>query len=138
MVQCVVQWIFLLVSCILTRSTGSPKYGVTRKNIPRYYSLRSKLFQSSYCAKVRAGAEKKGRRKGRGEEETLARKPLDFCKTPLDISRFRSFVNLQLVKIEASIIARVAGVSTSSRAPILFHPKPPFPSFSNACHAGYQ
>ena len=35
-------------------------------------SLRSKRFQSSYCAKVRAGAKKKyerGRR--RGEEETL-------------------------------------------------------------------
>ena len=31
--------IFLLVSCILTRPTGSPKYGVTRKNIPRHYIL---------------------------------------------------------------------------------------------------
>ena len=31
--------IFLLVSCILTRPTGSPKYGVTPKNIPRYYTL---------------------------------------------------------------------------------------------------
>ena len=27
------------VSCILTRPTGSPKYGATRKNIPRYYTL---------------------------------------------------------------------------------------------------
>ena len=35
-------------------------------------SLRSKRFQSSYCAKVRAGAKKKknGRGRGRGEEET--------------------------------------------------------------------
>ena len=30
----------LLVSCILTRPTGSPKYGATRKNIPRYYTLK--------------------------------------------------------------------------------------------------
>ena len=36
--------------------------------------LRSKRFQSSYCAKVRVEAKKKGGR-GRGEEETLARKP---------------------------------------------------------------
>ena len=35
--------------------------------------LRSKRFQSSYCAKVRVEAKKKGGR-GRGEEETLARK----------------------------------------------------------------
>ena len=30
---------FWLVSCILTRPTGSPKYSKTRKNIPRYYTL---------------------------------------------------------------------------------------------------
>ena len=28
-----------LISCILTRPTGLPKYGVTRKNIPRYDTL---------------------------------------------------------------------------------------------------
>ena len=44
-------------------------------------SLRSKRFQSSYCAKVRA--EKGGRGRGRGEEETLARKPHDSEKRPL-------------------------------------------------------
>ena len=26
----------------------------------------------------------------------------------------------------------------SSRAPVFSRPKPPFPSFSNACHAGYH
>ena len=36
-------------------------------------SLRSKRFQSSYWAKVRARAKKGGRGRGRGEEETLAR-----------------------------------------------------------------
>ena len=49
-----------------------------------FASLRSKRFQSSYCAKVRAGAKKKGGRgRGRGEEETLARKPHDSGKRPL-------------------------------------------------------
>ena len=33
------EWIFLLVSCILTRPMGLPKYSVTRKNIQRYYTL---------------------------------------------------------------------------------------------------
>ena len=38
----------------------------------RLASLRSKRFQSSYCAKVRAGAKKKGGRgRRRGEEEKL-------------------------------------------------------------------
>ena len=41
-------------------------------------SLRSKRFQSSYCAKVRARAKKGGRGRGRGEEETLAR----FLRSP--------------------------------------------------------
>ena len=45
-------------------------------------SLRSKRFQSSYCAKARVGAKKKGGR-GRGEEETLACKPHDSGKRPL-------------------------------------------------------
>ena len=40
--------IFLLVSCILTRSTGSPKYGMTRKNIPRYYTL-NRPIRYMYC-----------------------------------------------------------------------------------------
>ena len=50
-----------------------------------YFSLRSKRFQSSYCAKVRAGAKKKkgGKGRGMGEEETLARKPNDSGKRPL-------------------------------------------------------
>ena len=34
------KWIFLLVSCILTRPSGLPKWSVTRKNIPRYYRLK--------------------------------------------------------------------------------------------------
>ena len=46
-------------------------------------SLRSKRFQSSYCAKVRARAKKGGRGKGRGGEETLACKPYDSGKRPL-------------------------------------------------------
>ena len=44
-------------------------------------SLSSKRFQSSYGAKVGAGEKKNGR--GRGEEETLARKPHDSGKRPL-------------------------------------------------------
>ena len=47
-------------------------------------SLRSKRFQSSYCAKVTAEAKKK-RLKGEGEGRrgTLARKPHDSGKRPL-------------------------------------------------------
>ena len=56
----------------------------------RILSLRSKRFQSSYCAKVRAGAKRDGRGR-REEEETLAHKTM-----PLDISRFGSFVNWQI------------------------------------------
>ena len=65
-------------------------------------SLRSKRFQSSYCATVRAGAKKKKRWKGEGEGRrgnACPRTPR-FWKTPLEISRFGSFVNWQLVKIE--------------------------------------
>ena len=62
------------------------------------YSLRSKRFQSSYCAKVRAEAKKGWRGRGRGEEETLARKPHDSGKRPLIFHG--SVVNWQLVKIE--------------------------------------
>ena len=51
---------------------------------PWFFSLRSKHFHSSHCAKVRAGAKKKGGRgRGRGEEETLAHKPHDSGKRPL-------------------------------------------------------
>ena len=52
-------------------------------------SLRSKRFQSSYSAKVRAGAKKKkkkkknGRGRGWGEEEMPSRKPRDSGKRPL-------------------------------------------------------
>jgi len=46
-----------------------------------FFSLHRNRFQSSYCVKVRPGA-KKGER-GRGEEETLARKPHDSGKRPL-------------------------------------------------------
>ena len=47
-------------------------------------SLRSKRFQSSYSAKVRAGAKrKKWKGRGRGEEETLAGKPHYSGKRPL-------------------------------------------------------
>ena len=51
-------------------------------------SLRSKRFQSSFCAKIGARAPpppppppKNGR--GRGKEDTLARKPHDSGKRPL-------------------------------------------------------
>ena len=50
---------------------------------PWFFSLRSKHFQSSHCAKVRAGAKKSGRGRGRGEEETLTHKPHDSGKRPL-------------------------------------------------------
>ena len=39
----------LLVSCILTRATGSPKYGMTRKNIPGYYTLNSLIRYMYTC-----------------------------------------------------------------------------------------
>ena len=34
------RWEFLLVVCILTRPTGSPKYGPARKNTQRYYTTK--------------------------------------------------------------------------------------------------
>ena len=61
-------------------------------------SLRSKRFQSSYCAKVRAEAKK--RLKGEGRRGNACPQTPRFWKTPLDISWFGSFVNWQLVKIE--------------------------------------
>ena len=45
-------------------------------------SLRGKRFRSSYCANVRAGAKKKKGGRGRGEEETLARKPTILENSP--------------------------------------------------------
>ena len=58
---------------------------VSISSLSFFRSLRSKRFQSSYSAKVRAGAKKKknGRGRERGEEETLARKPHDSGKCPL-------------------------------------------------------
>ena len=45
-------------------------------------SLRSKRFQSRYCAKVGARAKKKKIGRGRGKEDTLARKPHDSGNAP--------------------------------------------------------
>ena len=56
------------------------KHKTTRR--PFSVTLRSKRFQSSYSAKVRAGAKNKNGR-ARGEEETFARKPHDSGKRPL-------------------------------------------------------
>ena len=49
----------------------------------KFGSLCRKHLQSSYCTKVRVGAKKNGRGKGRGEEETLAQKPYDSGNHPL-------------------------------------------------------
>ena len=46
-------------------------------------SLRCKRFQSGYCGKVGARAKKKKIGRGRGREDTLARKPHDSGKRPL-------------------------------------------------------
>ena len=54
-----------------------------RERSPNLTSLRSKCFQSSYCAKVRAEAKKRWKGEGEGEEETPARKPHDSGKRPL-------------------------------------------------------
>ena len=58
-----------------------------------FFSLRSKHFQSSHCAKVRVGANNKvkGGREGRRGNACL--QTPRFWKTPLDTSRFSSFVN---------------------------------------------
>ena len=63
-------------------------------------SLRSKRFQSSYCAKVKAEAKKKLKGEGEGRRGNTCPQTPRFWKTPLDISRIGSFVNWQLVKIE--------------------------------------
>ena len=56
-------------------------------------SLRSKRFQSSYCAKVRAEAKKRLKGEGEGRRGNACPQTPRFWKTPLDISRFGSFVN---------------------------------------------
>ena len=47
------------------------------------HSLRSKRFQSTIARKLERDQKKGGRGRGRGEEETLARKPHDSEKRPL-------------------------------------------------------
>ena len=56
-------------------------------------SLRSKRFQSGYCAKVRAEAKKRLKWEGEGRRGNASPQTPRFWKTPLDISRFGSFVN---------------------------------------------
>ena len=56
-------------------------------------SLRSKRFQSSYSSKVRAWAKKKWKWEGEGRRGNYCPQTPQFWKTPLDISRFGSFVN---------------------------------------------
>ena len=62
-------------------------------------SLRSKLFQLSHCGKVGARAKKWEGKEWR--ENSYAQAPR-FWKTSLDISRFGSFVDWQLVNTAAS------------------------------------
>ena len=54
------------------------RYAITKfsriDSLPNFRSLRSKCFQSSYCAKVRAGAKKKKVERG-GEAEKRKRLP---------------------------------------------------------------
>ena len=59
--------------------------------------LRSKRFQSSYYAKVRAEAKKRLKGEGEGRRGNACPQTPRFWKTPLDISRFGSSVNWQLV-----------------------------------------
>ena len=56
-------------------------------------NLRSKRFQSRYSAKVGAGAKKKWKGEGEGRRGNACPQTPRFWKTPLDISRFGSFVN---------------------------------------------
>ena len=51
-------------------------------------SLRSKRFQSSYCANVRAEAKKRLKGEGEGRRGNACPQTPRFWKTPLDISRF--------------------------------------------------
>ena len=72
-------------------------------------SLRSKRFQSSYCAKVRARAKKGGRGRGRGEEETLAR----FLRSPPPPPSFLFLLSSQLSRqTRAETLATQASILT--------------------------
>ena len=97
-------------------------------------SLRSKRFQSSYCAKGRAGAKKKkkndGRGRGRGEEETFFSLPLPrhsfFCSRPNFSRRTRAETlatqarRNRIILIQRFIIVAVLIINQlSRRAPIV-------------------
>ena len=69
----------------------------------KFGSLCRKHLQSSYCTKVRVGAKNKWKGEGEGRRGNTCPETLRFWKAPLDISWFCSFVNWQLVNIEASI-----------------------------------
>ena len=58
-----------------------------------FFSLRSKRFQSSYCAKNREETKKRLDGEGEGRRGNACPQTPRFWKTPLDISRFGSFVN---------------------------------------------
>ena len=76
-------------------------------------SLRSKRFQSSYSAKVGAGAKKNGRGSGKGEEETLARKPLHsfFCSRPNFLDELaRKRLLRRLVRDIYTIVKKLIGI----------------------------
>ena len=76
-------------------------------------SLRSKRFQSSYSAKVGAGAKKNGRGSGKGEEETLARKPLHsfFCSRPNFLDKLaRKRLLRRLVRDIYTIVKKLMGI----------------------------
>ena len=75
---------------------------IFHKMSPRTHSLRSKRFQSSYCAKVREETKKRLKGEGEGRRGNACPQTPRFWRTPLDISWFGSFVNWQLVKIEIS------------------------------------
>ena len=64
-----------------------------KRDILLWCSLRSKRFQSSYCAKVRAEAKKRLKGEGEGRRGNACPQTPRFWKMPLDISRFGSFVN---------------------------------------------
>ena len=69
-------------------------------------SLRSKRFQSSYCAKVAARADLKWKGEEEGRRGNASPQTPWFWKTPLNISQFGSlFCKLTIIifKIEASI-----------------------------------
>ena len=47
--------VYLLVVCILTRPTGSSKYGPTRKNIQRYYTPKHLIRYIYHCTFLHPG-----------------------------------------------------------------------------------